>query len=54
VISGKPECIRKPHKSQLESVPAFLALGLSLEQIAQGLDLDIEQVKQAAVFYMGS
>jgi response regulator RpfG family c-di-GMP phosphodiesterase len=35
---------------KLESVPRFLALGLSLEQIAQGLDLDIEQVKQAAVF----
>jgi response regulator RpfG family c-di-GMP phosphodiesterase len=39
---------------KLELVPGFLALGLSLEQIAQGLDLDIEQVKQAAVFYMGS
>jgi response regulator RpfG family c-di-GMP phosphodiesterase len=37
---------------KLESVPRFLALGLSLEQIAQGLDLDIEQVKQAAVFYL--
>ncbi len=35
---------------KLESVPRFFALGLSLEQIAQGLDLDIEQVKQAAVF----
>jgi response regulator RpfG family c-di-GMP phosphodiesterase len=37
---------------KLESVPRFLALGLSLEKIAQGLDLDIEQVKQAAVFYL--
>ncbi len=37
---------------KLESVPRFLTLGLSLEQIAQGLDLDVEQVKQAAVSHL--
>ena len=33
---------------QLESVPAFLALGLTVEQIATALALDVELVKQAA------
>ncbi|HEY9607896.1 Rpn family recombination-promoting nuclease/putative transposase [Allocoleopsis sp.] len=37
---------------KLESVPRFLSLGLSVEQIAQGLDLDIEQVRQAAVSHL--
>jgi predicted transposase/invertase (TIGR01784 family) len=37
---------------KLESIPRFLALGLSLEQIAQGLDLDVEQVRQAAVSHL--
>ncbi len=35
-----------------EAVPRFLTLGLSVEQIAQGLDLDIEQVRQAAVSHL--
>ncbi|GFE67942.1 aspartate aminotransferase [Chroococcus sp. FPU101] len=33
--------------AKLESVPRLVALGLSLEQIAQALDLEIEQVRQA-------
>ncbi|BAY14743.1 hypothetical protein NIES21_05010 [Anabaenopsis circularis NIES-21] len=33
---------------KLETVPRLLALGLSVEQIAQALDLTIEQVQQAA------
>lgn len=37
---------------KLESVPRFLSLGLSLDQIAQGLDLDVEQVRQAAVSHL--
>ena len=37
---------------KLESVPRFLALGLSLEQIAEGLRLDVEQVRQAAVSHL--
>ncbi len=37
---------------KIESVPRFLALGLSVEQIAQGLGLDIEQVTQAAVSHL--
>jgi predicted transposase YdaD len=37
---------------KLESIPRFLDLGLSLEQIAQGLDLDVEQVRQAAVSHL--
>ena len=35
-----------------EAVPRFLALGLSVEQIAQGLDLEVEQVRQAAVSHL--
>ena len=37
---------------KLESVPRFLSSGLSVEQIAQGLDLDVEQVRQAAVSHL--
>jgi predicted transposase/invertase (TIGR01784 family) len=33
--------------AKLESIPLLLALGLTLEQIAQALDLDLEQVRQA-------
>jgi predicted transposase/invertase (TIGR01784 family) len=33
--------------AKLESIPRLLALGLSVEQIAQALDLDLEQVRQA-------
>jgi len=35
-------------KGKLESVPRLLALGLSVEQVAEALGLDVEQVKQAA------
>jgi predicted transposase/invertase (TIGR01784 family) len=35
-------------KAKLEAVPKLLALGLTPEQIAQALDLDIAQVQQAA------
>ena len=34
-------------EGKLESTPRLLALGLSVEQIAQALDLDLEQVRQA-------
>jgi predicted transposase/invertase (TIGR01784 family) len=33
-------------EGKLESIPRLLALGLSVEQIAQALDLDLEQVRQ--------
>jgi predicted transposase/invertase (TIGR01784 family) len=35
-------------EGKLEAVPRLLALGLSVEQIAQALDLTVEQVQQAA------
>ncbi|AFY43301.1 Rpn family recombination-promoting nuclease/putative transposase [Nostoc sp. PCC 7107] len=35
-------------KAKLEAVPKLLALGLTLEQIAQALDLDVTQVQQVA------
>ncbi len=31
---------------QIESIPRLLKLGLSIEQIAQGLDLDLEEVRR--------
>jgi predicted transposase YdaD len=34
-------------EAKLESVPRLLALGLTVEQIAQALDLDVAQVQQA-------
>ncbi len=34
-------------EGKLESTPRLLALGLSVEQIAQALDLDLEKVRQA-------
>jgi DNA-binding NtrC family response regulator len=33
---------------QLASIPRFLSLGLSVEQVAEALGLDIEQLRQAA------
>ncbi len=36
-------------EGKLESVPGFLALGLTVEQIATALGLDVEVVQQAAV-----
>ncbi|MDJ0616818.1 MAG: hypothetical protein QNJ63_08740 [Calothrix sp. MO_192.B10] len=35
-------------QAKLDSVPRFLALGLSVEQIAQALELEVEQVRQVA------
>lgn len=35
-------------EGKLESIPRFLALGLSVEQVAEALGLDVEQVRQAA------
>jgi len=35
-------------EGKLESVPRLLALGLTVEQIAQALDLEIGQVQQIA------
>jgi predicted transposase/invertase (TIGR01784 family) len=34
-------------EAKLEAVPKLLALGLTVEQIAQALDLDVAQVQQA-------
>jgi predicted transposase/invertase (TIGR01784 family) len=39
-------------RGKLKAVPPMLALGLSLEQIADGLGLDVEQVRQAAVSHL--
>ena len=36
-------------KANLKAIRRFLALGLSVEQIAEGLDLSIEEVKQATL-----
>jgi predicted transposase/invertase (TIGR01784 family) len=33
-------------EAKLEAVPRLLALGLSVEQIAQALDLTLEQVRE--------
>jgi predicted transposase/invertase (TIGR01784 family) len=38
---------RTGDETKLESIPRLLALGLSVEQIAQALDLDLEQVQRA-------
>ncbi len=35
-------------EAKLEAVPKLLALGLTVEQVAQALDLDVTQVQQAA------
>jgi predicted transposase/invertase (TIGR01784 family) len=35
-------------EAKLEAIPRLLALGLTVEQIAQALDLDVVQVQQAA------
>ncbi|HEY9729687.1 MAG TPA: Rpn family recombination-promoting nuclease/putative transposase [Chroococcales cyanobacterium] len=39
-------------RGKLKAVPTMLGLGLSVEQIAQALDLDVEQVRQAAVSHL--
>ncbi len=44
---GKEEGMQQGRiELQIESIPRLLKLGLSIEQIAQGLDLDLEQVRQ--------
>ncbi len=35
-------------EAKLEAVPRFLALGLSMDQVAEALGLEVEQVRQAA------
>ncbi|WP_044195449.1 hypothetical protein [Oscillatoria acuminata] len=35
-------------QGKLESIPGLLAIGLSVEQIAAALGLDVESVRQAA------
>ena len=40
---GREEGIQQ---GRIESIPRLFKLGLSIEQIAQGLDLDLEQVRQ--------
>lgn len=35
-------------EAKLEAVPRFLALGLSVEQVAEALGLEVEQVRQVA------
>ncbi|MCW5315545.1 aspartate aminotransferase [Nostoc sp. KVJ3] len=35
-------------EAKLEAIPRFLALGLSVEQVAVALDLTVAQVQQAA------
>lgn len=35
-------------EAKLEAVPRFLALGLTVEQVAEALSLEVEQVRQAA------
>ena len=37
---------------KLETVPFMLTLGASVEQIAEGLGLDVELVRQAAVSHL--
>ncbi|AFZ16619.1 hypothetical protein [Allocoleopsis franciscana] len=39
-------------EAKLETVPFMLTLGASVEQIAQGIGLDVEQVRQAAVSHL--
>jgi predicted transposase/invertase (TIGR01784 family) len=47
---GKQEGKREGKlEAKLESIPRLLALGLTVEQIAQALDLDLEQVRQATL-----
>lgn len=39
-------------EAKLKTVPFMLTLGASVEQIAQGIGLDVEQVRQAAVSHL--
>lgn len=48
IEQGIEQGIERGRKQEkLSSIPRLLALGLSLEQIAQALELDIDQVRQA-------
>lgn len=35
-------------RAKLEAVPRLLGLGLSVEQVAEALELDVERVRQSA------
>ena len=49
IQEGKQEGIQEGGlKAKLAAVSRLLALGLTVEQIAQALDLNVEQVRQAA------
>ncbi|MBW4565740.1 MAG: Rpn family recombination-promoting nuclease/putative transposase [Mojavia pulchra JT2-VF2] len=49
IQEGKQEGIQEGRlEAKLESVTRLLTLGLTIEQISQALDLEIEQVQQAA------
>ncbi|HEY9600984.1 MAG TPA: Rpn family recombination-promoting nuclease/putative transposase [Allocoleopsis sp.] len=39
-------------EGKLETVPFMLTLGLSLQQIAEGIGLDVEQVRQKAISHL--
>ncbi|HEY9706865.1 MAG TPA: hypothetical protein V6D48_01540, partial [Oculatellaceae cyanobacterium] len=39
-------------EAKLETVPFMLTLGASVEQIAEGIGLDVELVRQAAVSHL--
>ncbi len=46
---GKQEVFEEAkQEAKLEAIPQLLAFGLSIEQIAQGLGLDEQVVRQAA------
>jgi predicted transposase/invertase (TIGR01784 family) len=46
---GKKEGEQKGRvEAKLEAIPRLLVLGLTVEQIAQALDLELAQVQQAA------
>lgn len=40
--------VRGELKGKLKAVPAMLAAGLTVEQVAQALDLSVEEVRQVA------
>ena len=53
MIESKQEFISEAlqegkQEGKLESVPQLLELGLNVEQLAEALDLDLEQVREAA------
>ncbi|WP_017655944.1 hypothetical protein [Fortiea contorta] len=49
LVEGKQEgLVEGLQKAKLAAIPKLLLLGLTVEQIAQALDLDIAQVHQLA------